>query len=72
MTQQTGDISSALHGLHFAGPVTRTHYLLKQLRDVGITGKKVDILCVSMGICFSSTKLTSPQVCRRSPGSSPN
>ena len=68
--QQTGDIPSSSHDLHFAEPITRTHYLLKQLRDVGMTGKKVDFLCVSMKFRFSSVKLTSPQICRRSPGSS--
>ena len=51
--QQTGDASSPLHSLHFAKPATRTHYILKELRDVGLAGRKVDFLYGSMKICVS-------------------
>lgn len=33
--------------IHLAEFSTRTHYILKELREVGITGKKVDFLYVS-------------------------
>ena len=68
--QQTGHISSSLRGLPFTESTPRTHYILKELRDVGLTGQKVDFLCVSTKTHSSSVNLTSPQICRRSSGQS--
>ena len=57
--QQTGNVSSPLRGLYLAEPTTRTHYILKELRDIGLTGNKVDYLCVSVKVYFPPVKLTS-------------
>ena len=42
--QQTGDVSSTLYGLHFTKSTIRAHWILKEFRDVGVAGKKVDFL----------------------------
>ena len=59
MTQQIGDASSPRIDLNFAYVIHfRTHYILKELRDVGLAGQKVDFLYDFMRIYFSSAKLT--------------
>lgn len=57
--QQTGKTSPTPDS-HFTDFATRTHYILKELREVGLTGQKVDFLYVSIVIYFSSSKLTLP------------
>ena len=52
--QQTGDISSPCVGLYFTESTSRTHYILKELRDVGLAGRKVDFLYDSLRTCISS------------------
>ena len=47
--------------MHFTEPASRTHYILKEIRDVGLVGQKVDFLYDSMKICFRFLKLTSPR-----------
>jgi len=59
--QRTGNISSPLCGLHLTESAARTHYILKELRDVGLTGKKVDFLYVSVKFCLPSVELTLPR-----------
>lgn len=58
--RQTGEASSTLCNSHSTEFATRTHYILKELREVGPTGNKVDFLYVSMGIHFSSPEPTLP------------
>ena len=62
--QQTGETSSPLCDLRLTESAIRAHWILKELRDVGMTGKKVDYLCVSVRNFFPSFELPSPQVCR--------
>jgi len=57
--QQTGDISCLGDGFQPAEPLFRTHYILKELREVGPAGRKVDFLYVSMRIYSYSVTLTS-------------
>ena len=57
--QQTGDISCLDAGFRFAETPFRTHYILKELREVGPAGRKVDFLYVSMKIYVYSVTLTS-------------
>ena len=59
MMQQTGEISPPSVSLHFAQSVSRTHYILNELLDVGLAGQKVDFLYDSTRICSSFIKLTS-------------
>ena len=63
MTRPTGDTSSTSM-TYLTELAIRTHYILKELREVGVTGKKVDFLYVSTGVCFSSFELTLPQLRR--------
>ena len=56
--QQTGEISPPDISLHFIESVSRTHYILKELREVGPAGQKVDFLYDFMKISVSSMKLT--------------
>ena len=56
--QQTGVIFSPLRGFDFTESTSRTHHILKELRDVGLTGRKVDFLYASTKTRFSAVKLT--------------
>ena len=58
--QRTGDASCLHDGIQFAESAFRTHYLSKELREVGLAGQKVDYLYVHMRACFSSVIITSP------------
>ena len=60
MMQQTGDICSSLASTSIPKSISRTHYLLKELRDVGPAGQKVDFLYDPTRICVSSVKLSPP------------
>jgi len=53
--QQTGDIYSSRIGLHFVESTSRTHYILEELRNVGLGGQKVDFL-------YGSTRTSSSVV----------
>ena len=56
--QQTGVIFFPLRGFDFTESTSRTHHILKELRDVGLTGRKVDFLYASTKTRFSAVKLT--------------
>lgn len=44
MMQQTGDTPPPRASPDLAEYISRTHYILKELRDVGLAGRKVDFL----------------------------
>ena len=50
--RQTGDGSSTYIDRRLTESALRTHYILKELRGVGLTGRKVDFLYDLTGICF--------------------
>ena len=61
--QQTGGLSAHKY-LPLPEPVSSSHHILKQLRGVGLKGRKVDFLYVFAKPHLLRTKLSPLQVCR--------
>ena len=57
--RQTGDVSSAATATQFTKPTSRTHRILESLRNIGLSGRKVDFLYDSTSVYVSSFKLIS-------------